>query len=119
MAPELARRGVGHESHVGGDVGIRGDEVRAELDRLVGIDEHVVLRIGNQAVRATFDEKQFEGERISAVQYVRFRLGSELSVRFADPAVPVYLRVDHPHYTESAEVENTSRASLAADLQAD
>jgi len=97
----------------------KSEEIRSELDRLVGIDEQVILEIGDAQVRADFDEKQFEEERISAVQYLRFRLGSGLSARFVDPAVPVVLRVDHPHYTESAKVEGASRASLAADLQAD
>lgn len=97
----------------------KSEEIRSELDRLVGIDEHVVLEIGDARVRADFDEKQFEEERISAVQYVRFRLGKELSARFSDPTVSVVLRIDHPEYSESAEVEGASRASLAADLQAD
>ena len=61
--------------------------IRPALDRLVGIDEHVLLEVGDAAVRARFDEKQFEEDRISAVQYVRFPLGPELAVRFRDPSV--------------------------------
>jgi len=41
-------------------------EIRPELDRLVGIDEHVVLDVGGHAVRALFDPKQREEDRISA-----------------------------------------------------
>lgn len=90
--------------------------VRETLDRLIGIDEHVFLDIGDATVRATFDPKQFEEDRISAVQYVRFPLGPELAARFRDPSVPVRLRVDHPSYAASAAVEGASRESLAADL---
>jgi hypothetical protein len=90
--------------------------VRPELDRLVGIDEHVKLEVGDASVRATFDEKQFEEDRISAVQYIRFPLGPELAARFRDPSVPVTLRVDHPNYTEGTPIEGVSRTSLAADL---
>jgi hypothetical protein len=90
--------------------------IRAKLDRLVGIDEHVHLDIGDASVRATFDDKQFEQDRISAVQYVRFPLGPELAARFRDPSVPVELRVDHPNYAGKTRIEGETRDSLAADL---
>jgi hypothetical protein len=90
--------------------------IRPKLDRLVGIDEHVHLDIGDASVDATFDDKQFEEDRISAVQYIRFRLGAELSARFRDPSVPVELRVDHPNYAGKTMIEGEARASLSADL---
>jgi hypothetical protein len=93
--------------------------IRAELDRLIGIDEHVFLDIGASSVRATFDPKQFEEERISAVQYVRFPLGPELAGKFRDASVPVRLRVEHPSYRESVPIDGPTRASLAADLASD
>lgn len=91
-------------------------QVRAALDRLVGIDEHVFMDVGDATVAATFDEKQFEDERISAVQYVKFPLGPDLAGRFRDPAVPVRLRVSHPSYVAETPIVGDSRASLAADL---
>ena len=90
--------------------------VREMLDQLIGIDEHVVLETGDASLRAGFDSKQLEEERISAVQYVRFELGPELAARFADPAVPVTLRVDHPAYAHATRLEGEPRASLARDL---
>jgi hypothetical protein len=92
-------------------------QIRAELDRLVGIDEHVYMDVGDETVRADFDPKQFEEDRISAVQYVRFPLGPELSGRFRDPQVPVRLRVEHPSYHASTAIEGASRDSLARDLE--
>ena len=90
--------------------------IREMLDRLIGIDEHVFLDIGAESVRASFDPKQFEQDRISAVQYIRFALGAELAARFRDPAVPVSLRVEHPNYRQSTRIEGERRSSLAADL---
>lgn len=90
--------------------------IRSELDRLLGIDEHLFMDVGAATIQATFDEKQFEEERISAVQYVRFSLGPELATRFRDPSVAVALRVAHPNYTDSTAIEGAARASLAADL---
>ncbi len=94
-------------------------EIRPQLDRLVGIDEHVYLDVGAHSVRATFDTGQFEENRISAVQYVKFPLGEKLAADFRDPNVPVGLRVDHPNYAEKTSIEGASRASLAADLADD
>ncbi len=91
------------------------ERIRPELDRLIGIDEHTSLQIGDEVVPASFDPKQLEEDRISAVQYVRFPLGRELARRFCD-STPVVLRVDHPNYSAAAPIEGASRASLAADL---
>ncbi len=93
--------------------------IKSELDRLVGIDEHVSLEIGGERVGATFDDKQFESDRISAVQYVQFPLGAALSAAFRDPNVRAWLRVDHPNYDFRTEIVGESRASLAADLADD
>jgi hypothetical protein len=92
-------------------------QIRAELDRLIGIDEHVFLEVGGSRVQARFDPKQREEDRISAVQYVRFPLGPELAARFCERATPVLLRVEHPNYRASAPIEGESRAALSADLQ--
>ena len=91
--------------------------IRSELDRLIGIDEHVHLDIGGESVRATFDNKQFEEDRVSAVQYIRFPLGPKLAKMFRDPNVAVELRVDHPSYAGKTSIEGDARASLSADLE--
>ena len=92
------------------------DRIREMLDRLVGIDEHVLLEIGGGELRGGFDAKQFEEDRISAVQYVRFTLGPELARSFADPTVPAALRVDHAAYTHATPLTGEVRASLIRDL---
>jgi hypothetical protein len=90
--------------------------IRPQLDRLIGIDEHVHLDIGDESVRATFDDKQFQEDRVSAVQYIRFPLGRNLATRFRDPSVSVELRVDHPNYAGKTAIEGEARASLSDDL---
>lgn len=93
--------------------------IQPELDRLVGIDEHVSLVVGDEAVRARFDTRQMEAERISAVQYLRFALGEEQAARLADPAQPLAVRIDHPAYTCQVAIGPETRRSLAADLRGD
>lgn len=90
--------------------------IRSQLDRLIGIDEHVHLDIGDESVRAAFDDKQFQEDRVSAVQYIRFPLGRDLATRFRDPSVSVELRVDHPNYAGKTAIEGEARASLSDDL---
>ncbi len=69
-------------------------------------------------LRGGFDPKQFEADRISAVQYVRFSLGPELARSLADPSVEVNLRVDHPAYQHATPLTGEARASLTRDLGA-
>lgn len=90
--------------------------IRPQLDRLIGIDEHVHLDIGGESIRAGFDDKQFQADRISAVQFIRFELGPELANRFREPGIPVALRVDHPNYAGKTVIEGEARISLTADL---
>jgi hypothetical protein len=94
--------------------------IRQELDRLVGIDEHLLLVVGAGEdalrVRARFDARQLESDRISAVQYIRFPLSREAARRFSDPALRAWIRIDHPAYAQEAEIPPEVRASLAATL---
>ena len=95
-----------------------GEHIQSELNRLVGIDEHVILKIGEDSLRAEFDSKQFEEEKISAVQYVRFNLGSRLCENFLDASSTVAIQIDHPNYKAKTEIVGKSRASLSNDLLA-
>ncbi len=94
--------------------------IKAELDRLVGIDEHVRLVLGEGGgafeTRASFDPRQREAERISAVQYLRFALPPEAARRLADRALRARIRIDHPAYAQEVEIPEEVRASLVGTL---
>ncbi len=92
-----------------------GADARTELHRLIGIDEHVVLRIGEHVLRASFEEGRDDGERISAVQYCRFPLPAEARAALATPGTRMVVEIDHPEYTHRVECSEATRASLAAD----
>lgn len=91
-------------------------EIRPELDRLIGIDEHVLLRVGAEEIRARFDEKQFEEDRISALQYIRFALDEKQALALAEPETPAALVIDHPAYTHEAALSQEVRSQLLTDL---
>jgi Protein of unknown function (DUF3501) len=89
-------------------------EVKAKLARLVGLREHVFLDIGGQRVRGVFDEGREDAHRVSAVQYVRFRVPPDAGLREG----PAALAIDHPAYTHRQELSDAVRRALAQDLEA-
>jgi hypothetical protein len=98
-------------------------EIRPALDRLIGVDEHVSLIVGDEdaavEIKARFDPKQMEEDRISAVQYIKFALDEETLRRFCDPNTAARVRVSHPNYTREAEIPPATRESLIRSLRSD
>ena len=92
------------------------DAVKAELAKLVGLHEKVRLEIDGVKIPAVFDEGRDDGTKISAVQYVRFPLGS--SAGKLSSASTIDLVIDHPAYAHRTSLTAEQRRSLAADLDA-
>jgi hypothetical protein len=90
---------------------------REALAALVGLDEHVVLHLGDRAVRAAFEPGRSTDEKISAVQYIRFPLGEEDRRALATPGTPLALEIDHPGYRHRVSLSEETRASLARDYE--
>lgn len=95
----------------------RDADARTELGRFIGLDEHVILHIGEHAIRAEFEPGRSTDERISAVQYTRFRMSPEARAALLTPGTPLALEIDHPAYRHRTELGEATRASLAADYQ--
>jgi len=91
---------------------------RAELDRFIGLDEHVILHVGPHAIRAEFEPGRSTEDRISAVQYTRYRLPAEAIAALRTPGTEVSVEIDHPVYRHRARASEEMRASLASDLDA-
>lgn len=87
------------------------------LNELVGLDEHVVLHVGDHVVRASFEPGRSTAERISAVQYLRFALTPAMKQALAMPGTPIVVEIDHPRYTYTVTANDALRASLAADYK--
>lgn len=97
-------------------------DLREWLPKLVGIERHVVVRVGEgqgtTEVRGTVDvdhEKQLTREEITAsVHYVHFAFRAEQVEAFGPG--PVRLVVDHPAYQHETVLSAENRAELGADL---
>jgi hypothetical protein len=94
------------------------EDIPKRLNSLLGIDEAVRLAIGDDwVVPAMFEAGQSNEEKLSAVQYVRFRLPVAARAAFPDPNVQVVLVIDHPNYRARANIDAEMRAALAEDLR--
>ena len=91
----------------------------AALARLVGLERHLWLKIGEKKNAARFDDRQMSDERISAVQFVRFSLEGVDAARLLELAGKreVAVEADHPSLAARGEISGLLAASLAEDLR--
>ncbi len=88
----------------------------AKLRELLGLENHIVLRIGEAGeARAVFDTRQLSEDRISSVHYLTFPLGPQLSAAFP-MATKVELRCDHEKLSVSQLLSAEQHAALVQDL---
>jgi hypothetical protein len=86
--------------------------VKAQLAKLSGLADHVWLEVAGARTRAIFEGGRDDGTRVSAVQYLRFLVGSREKLEVG----PAALVIDHPEYRHRQELTEAARGSLAQDL---
>ena len=89
----------------------------AALRRLVGIEKHLWLKLGDRKVPLAFDERQMSSERVSSVQFVRFNIAmeSDAFLKLAD-ANQVAIVADHPNLGAEARIVGELANAIAEDL---
>jgi hypothetical protein len=92
------------------------EQVRQTVNRFQGIDRAVSLRVGSETVTAEFEGGHSKEEKMAAVQYVRFKVGSAARAALADATQPARVVVDHPNYRAETPLSAEARAELLADL---
>jgi len=96
----------------------RPEERRTALERLVGIEHCVWVRIGAAApLLAVADEdlNRATDSKTSAVHFLRFQLDATL-IAAAHAGAPIAFGIDHPACFESSTVPEDTRVSLIGDL---
>ena len=93
--------------------------LKAELPRLVGIENCFALTIDGTAVAGVGEEGRSREDYTATVHYLRFPMDDAQRDAFRDPTVPVEIVVDHPNYAESTPIRDDTRLSLLADLALD
>jgi hypothetical protein len=86
------------------------------LPKVVGIEQHVWLRIGDNApVPAIFDGSQINEHKVSSVQYVKFTLSDAQRRLLKADGTIIRLVLDHPAYTAQAVLSEDTRKAIASD----
>lgn len=91
----------------------------AMLRKLVGLEQHFWICLGERREVVRFDARQMSGERVSAVQFLRFPLGGLDADEFLGlaNAAKVAIEVDHPLLKARASIDGSLAATLAQDLR--
>jgi hypothetical protein len=91
------------------------NHLREELVKFQGIQEAIILRSAAHRLPAQFEPGRSKEDKISAVQYIRFR--------FYDPALEAFvsgqrteLVIDHRNYKAVVVLQPETQRSLAEDL---
>jgi hypothetical protein len=89
----------------------------AALRRLVGLEKHLWLKLGDAKVPLKFDDRQMSSERVSAVQFVQFEVGID-SEAFLKLALTnqIAIQADHANLGAEARIAGDLARSLAEDL---
>ncbi len=95
------------------------DERQVMLKQLVGIENHVWMRVGDfRPIRSIADEdlERSDDDKTSAVHFLRFELAAE-QVSALQAGAELTAGIDHENYRiEIAPIPENVRASLVADL---
>lgn len=90
-----------------------------QLRRLVGMENHIKLAMeGLPEVKAKFDTRQMNDEKVSAVQYLQFPLEAAHLEAWSGQARSGGIRivVDHPNYSYDTVLSPQSAEALERDL---
>jgi hypothetical protein len=91
----------------------------AALRRLVGLERHLSIVVGERRYAAKFDDRQMSEERVSSVQFVRFPVASISAEEFRALAQTgkVAIEVDHPNLAAQAHIAGAVAEALSEDLE--
>jgi hypothetical protein len=89
--------------------------LREELVKFHGIEEAISLRIAAHRLAGCFEAGRSKEDKISAVQYVRFRFDEPVLEAFVSGARSE-LVIDHQNYQAAVVLQPETQGSLAEDL---
>jgi hypothetical protein len=92
----------------------------AALRRLLGLERHMWLKLGQRKIAVAFDERQMSADQISSVQFVRIpaQVRPAEFLKFAEAGLAA-LEIDHPNLAAHAPIAGALAAALAEDLRPD
>ena len=93
-------------------------KIQELLDSFQNIDrsDTVAIKIGDTSIFANFEAGHSKEDKISAVHFVRFPTAQSFRDLLAQPEVPAFLTITHPHYRAEAPVPHEMRQEWLKDL---
>lgn len=97
------------------------DRIKEQIQRFHGVNtgEATYFEIGGSRSPGIFAAGQSDATRISAVQFVRFKLSPAQRVSVLGSSEPIWLVIDHPNYSHRAQITGEVREELRHDLRAE
>jgi hypothetical protein len=94
------------------------ERIEELLDTFQNIDraDTVALKAGDTSIFANFEAGHSKEDKISAVHFVRFSTTPTFRGLLAQPEVPAFLTITHPHYRAEAPVPHEMRQEWLKDL---
>ncbi len=93
------------------------NQIKPVLDSLVDLNRNsLFLQIADRTIPAIFEEGHATDDRISAVQYVKFRLSRADVEAFNKPSTTARVIIRHPNYNVAADLSDQMRASIGMDF---
>jgi hypothetical protein len=95
------------------------DKIQELLDSFQAIDESntVGIVVGENHIFAKFEAGHSKEDKISAVHFVRFLTTPDFRYQLAQPDMPAFLTITHPHYQAKALISPEMREEWLQDLQ--
>ncbi len=92
------------------------EERAGQLPKLVGLERHVRLEVGDSApALAAFDRGQIDERGVSSVQYASWLLNPAQVEALGREGTVVRIVIDHPAYTAQAVLSEETRREIARD----
>jgi hypothetical protein len=92
------------------------EERATALPAFVGLERHLTLQIGDTPPRlGTFDRGQIDEDKVSSVQYVKWRLDEGQRALLKASGTVLRLVLDHPYYQAQAVLGEQTRAIISSD----
>ena len=93
------------------------DQIKPVLDSLVGLNrDSLFLEIGDRKIPAVFEEGHATDDRISAVQYVKFKLSPADMDAFRKSSMNIRMIANHINYKATSDFPEEMRKSLLDDF---
>lgn len=94
------------------------ERIEELLDTFQNIDraDTVALKAGDTSIFANFEAGHSKEDKISAVHFVRFSTTQAFRDLLAQPEVPAFVTITHPHYRAEASVSQEMRQEWLKDL---